>query len=195
MAQILLFHHAYGLTDGILALAERFRSAGHVVHTPDLFEGHRFSTDEEAFPYVEGLGAGTVMERGDDAAAALGFDLVYVGVSLGVMPAQRLAQTRPGAKAAVLLEACVPQAVFADSWPQGVPVQVHGHDNDPFFAGEGDLESARELVAAVDDAELFLYPGDRHRFTDSSLDSYDAAATDLVVERVLQLLTRLERAS
>ena len=191
MAQILLFHHAYGLTDGILALAERFRAAGHTVHTPDLFDGRRFSSDEEAFPYVEALGGGIVMERGDDAAAALPFDLVYMGVSLGVMPAQRLAQTRPGAKAAVLLEACVPRAMFADEWPAGVPIQVHGHDNDPFFAGEGDLESARELCAAVDDAELFLYPGNRHRFTDSSLDSYDAKATDLVVERVLALLARL----
>ncbi|SDB83413.1 Dienelactone hydrolase [Raineyella antarctica] len=191
MAQILLFHHAYGLTDGILALAERFRAAGHTVHTPDLFEGRRFSSDDEAFPYVEALGGGIVMERGDDAAAALPFDLVYIGVSLGVMPAQRLAQTRPGARAAILLEACVPRTVFADEWPAGVAVQVHGHDKDPFFAGEGDLESARELVSSVEDADLFLYPGDRHRFTDSSLDSYDEQATDLVVQRALGLLARL----
>lgn len=192
MAQVLLFHHAYGLTEGVLALADRLRAAGHTVHTPDLFEGRRFTSDEEAFPYVEALGGGIVLQRGDDAAAALPFDLVYMGVSLGVMPAQRLAQSRPGAKAAVLLEACVPRAVFADDWPAGVPVQVHGHDNDPFFAGEGDLESARDLVSAVEDAELFLYPGDRHRFTDSSLDSYDPEATELVVQRVLELLERVD---
>lgn len=194
MAQILLFHHAYGLTKGVVALADRLRAAGHTVHTPDLYDGRLFSSDEEAFPYVEELGGGLVMERGDDAAAALPFDLVYMGVSLGVMPAQRLAQTRPGAKGAVLLEACVPRQVFADKWPAEVPVQVHGHDKDPFFAGEGDLEAARELCASAEDAELFLYPGDRHRFTDSSLDSYDAEATDLVMERVLALLERVDQA-
>ena len=103
------------------------------------------------------------------------------------MPAQRLAQTRPGARGAVLLHACLPSSEFG-GWPAGVPVQVHGMDADPFFADEGDLDAARVLVEATDDAELFVYPGGEHLFSDSSLPSYDAAATDLMTRRVLDFL-------
>jgi dienelactone hydrolase len=75
-------------------------------------------------------------------------------------------------------------------------VQIHGMDRDPFFGLEGDLDSARELVATVGPelAELYVYPGDRHLFTDSSLPSYDADAATLVVQRSLELLDRLGRA-
>ncbi len=74
------------------------------------------------------------------------------------------------------------------AWPDGVPVQIHGMDADPMFVEEGDLEAARELVAATDDAELFLYPGSEHYFADSSLPSYDADAAALLTERVLEFL-------
>jgi dienelactone hydrolase len=56
---------------------------------------------------------------------------------------------------------------------------------------EGDVDAARELVASVDDAELFLYPGNKHYFADSSLPSYDAAATTLLTQRVLEFLARV----
>ena len=119
------------------------------------------------------------MERGVAAAADLPADLVYAGISLGVMPAQRLAQTRPGARGALLLESAVPTEEFG-SWPAGVPVQVHGMDGDEFFAGE-DLPAARALVeeaSAAASAELFLYPGDGHLFVDPSSPAYDRAASD-----------------
>jgi len=132
-----------------------------------------------------------VQERGIRAADQLPSELVYVGLSLGVMAAQQLAQTRPGARGAVLVESCVPPSEFGGSWPAGVPVQVHGMDADPIFAGEGDLDAARALVAEVDDAELFVYPGDRHLFEDASLASYDADATALLTHRVLDLLARV----
>ena len=78
-------------------------------------------------------------------------------------------------------------------WPDGVPVQIHGMDKDPFFALEGDLDAARELVATIGSelAELFVYPGDQHLFTDSSLPSYDANATALVMQRSQEFLDRL----
>ena len=76
-------------------------------------------------------------------------------------------------------------------WPDGVPVQIHGMDNDPVFVGEGDIDAAREIVATVADAALFLYPGDRHYFADSSLPSYDANATALLTKRVLAFLDRV----
>jgi dienelactone hydrolase len=76
-------------------------------------------------------------------------------------------------------------------WPTGLPAQIHGMDADPFFMDEGDVEAARELVEAADDAELFLYPGDQHYFADSSLPSYDAEATKLLMQRVLAFLDRI----
>ncbi len=128
------------------------------------------------------------MERGVQAAEAVPTEVVYAGFSLGVMPAQRLAQTRPGARGALLLESCIPTSEFG-GWPAGVPVQVHGMDQDPFFSEEGgDIDAARALVAEAEDAELFLYPGDQHLFTDSSLPSYDADAAALVTQRVLDFL-------
>jgi dienelactone hydrolase len=194
VAEILLFHHAQGLTAGVLAFGDELRAAGHVVHTPDLYDGHTFPTVEEGVAYAEEVGFGNVVERGLRAADDLPGELVYIGFSLGVMAAQQLAQTRAGARGAVLCEACVPSSEFGDGWPGGVPVQVHGMDADPFFAGEGDIDAARALVAeagASASAELFVYPGDHHLFADSSLATYDAAAAALLTQRVLAFLDTL----
>ena len=113
---------------------------------------------------------------------------MYAGVSLGVAPAQMLAQTRAGAKGALLLHACVPLSEFGGAWPPGVPVQIHGMDADDIFVGDGDLEAARALVRTTTDAELFLYPGNQHLFADESLPSYDHRAATLLTERVLGFL-------
>ncbi|GIH03297.1 dienelactone hydrolase [Rhizocola hellebori] len=190
MTEVLLLHHAQGLTEGMVAFADRLREAGHTVHTPDMYDGNTFSTLDDGIGYAREVGFGEVQQRGVRAADSLPAELVYIGVSLGVMPAQLLAQTRAGARGAVLLEACIPPSEFGGAWPAGVPVQVHGMDADPFFAKEGDLDAARALVKETDSAELFVYPGDRHLFTDSSLPSYDPAAAALVTERVLDFLAR-----
>jgi dienelactone hydrolase len=191
MAEILLFHHAMGPTDGFAAFADELRQAGHTVHTPDLFEGRTFASIPEGMAHVEELGFGEVMARGERAAAGLPAELVYGGFSLGVVPAQMLAQTRSGARGALFFYSCVPPSEFG-SWPKDVPVQIHAMDNDPFFVGEGDIEFAREVVAAAADGELFLYPGSEHYFADSSLPSYDADAAALLTERVLGFLRGLD---
>ena len=188
MADILLFHHVLGLTPGVHAFAASLRGAGHTVHVPDLFEGRTFDSIDAGAGHVDAVGFGTILERGVAAADGLPERLVYAGFSLGVVPAQCLAQTRPGAAGAVLMEACVPVSEFGEAWPAGVPVQVHGMRDDAFFAGEGDIDAARALVAAVDDAELFVYPGDGHLFADPASPSYDAAAAALLLERVLAFL-------
>jgi len=143
---------------------------------------------EDGVGYAQETGIDAIIERGRAAAGQLPGELVYAGFSLGVPPAQMLAQTRPGARGALLFEACLPVSMFGGAWPQGVPVQVHGMDADEFFAGEGDLDAARALVQATPDAELFLYPGNRHLFADSSLPSYDERAAALLTERVLSFL-------
>jgi len=188
MAEVVLFHHAQGLTPGVVAFADELRRAGHAVHLPDLLDGRTFGTLEEGMGYAEEIGFPEVIERGVRAVEGLPAGLVYAGFSLGVLPAQKLAQTRPGARGALLFYSCVPVSVFGPAWPDGVPVQVHGMDADPIFAGEGDIDAARELVTQAKDAELFLYPGDQHYFADSSLPSYDADATALLTQRVLDFL-------
>jgi dienelactone hydrolase len=192
MAEIVLFHHTQGLTPGVVDLADRLRAGGHTVHTPDLFEGRTFATVEEGIADTRSPEAPDVDALVDAAVAGRPAGLVYAGISFGVMPAQRLAQTRPGAAGAVLLESCLPTSGewSFGPWPDEVPVQIHGKDADPFFAGEGDVDNARQIAATARDAELFTYPGDQHLFVDSSLPSYDAAATDLVVQRVLGFLSR-----
>lgn len=193
MAEVMLFHHAQGLTPGMHAFAEDLRAAGHTVHLPDLFEGRTFNSIEEGLAYIGEVGFDEMRERGVRLADALPQGLVYAGFSFGVLPAQKLAQTRPGARGALLFYSCIPisgQWSFGP-WPDGVPVQIHGMDNDPIFVGEGDIDAARELVEKADDAELFLYPGDQHYFADSSLPSYDATATALLTDRVLAFLRRV----
>jgi dienelactone hydrolase len=191
MAEVLLFHHAQGLTPGVLAFADELRRAGHTVHTPDLYDGHTFETLDEGLAYARKVGFDVLLDSGVRAADDLPAELVYAGFSLGGMPAQRLAQTRPGARGAVLMHSSIPPAEFGSGWPADLPVQVHAMDADPFFMEEGgDIDAARAIVAAARDGELFLYPGDRHLFTDSSLPAYDAEATALVVRRVLELLAK-----
>lgn len=190
MAAVLLYHHVQGQTPGFLAFADQLRAAGHDVHTPDLFEGRTFDSLEEGMGYVEQTGFPEVVGRGVSAATNLPDNLVYAGFSLGVMPAQMLAQTRPGARGALLFHSCAPVSQFG-SWPEGMPAQIHGMDADPFFIGEGDVEAARALVDSTGNAELFLYPGDKHLFADSSLPSYDEDATALLTKRVLAFLAAI----
>jgi dienelactone hydrolase len=189
MAEVLLFHHALGPTGGLAAFADDLRRAGHTVHTPDLFEGRTFDSIEAGVGYAGDVGWGEIMARGERAAESLTNELVYGGFSLGVVPAQKLAQTRPGTQGALFFYSCIPVSEFG-RWPAGVPAQIHGMDADPIFMEEGDVDAARELVETADDAELFLYPGDQHYFADSSLPSYDADATKLLTERVLAFLAR-----
>ena len=193
MAQVLLFHHAQGLTPGVHAFADDIRAAGHIVHTPDLFDGRTFPSIEAGIAYIGEIGFDAMRERGVRVADQLPAELIYAGFSFGVLPAQKLAQTRPGARGALLFYSCLPisgEWAFGP-WPDGVAVQIHGMDNDPIFVGEGDIDAAREIAAKVEDAELFLYPGDQHYFADSSLPSYDAEATALLTRRVLAFLDRI----
>ncbi|MDQ3345106.1 MAG: dienelactone hydrolase family protein [Chloroflexota bacterium] len=189
MTEVVLYHHAQGLTDGVKAFADELRNAGHAVHLPDLFEGQTFATLDEGIAYAKRTGFDTINDRGIAAAAGHADALVYAGFSLGGMPAQQLAQTRAGAKGALLFHSCFPVSEFGEAWPAGVSVQVHGMDADPFFAEEGgDLDAARALVESTEQAELFLYHGKEHLFADSSLPSYDQTAATLLTRRVLSFL-------
>ena len=186
MAEVMLYHHVQGLTDGVRSFADELRHAGHRVHTPDLFDGRTFDTLEEGMDFARGAGFGALAERGLAAAERTGPEAVYAGFSFGVTIAQQLAQTLPGARGALLMYSCLPVSEFGEAWPEGVPVQVHGKEGDEFFLE--DIDAARALVDSSDDAELFLYPGAEHLFADSSLPAYDFAAAALLTDRVLAFL-------
>ncbi|MFA6300202.1 MAG: dienelactone hydrolase, partial [Nocardioides sp.] len=93
MADVVLFHHVHGLTEGVHAFADELRAAGHTVHTPDLFEGRVFDTIEEGMAFSRTV---PVDDRAAAAAEGLPAALVYGGFSMGVVPAQTLASSRPG---------------------------------------------------------------------------------------------------
>jgi dienelactone hydrolase len=187
LAEVLLFHHAQGLTPGVVAFADELRAAGHTVHTPDLYEGNTFDNPDDGMAYAKQIGFGTLLERGEGRAVYLPSELVYAGFSMGVMPAQKLAQTRPGARGALFFYAALPPEEFGGSWPDGVPLQIHMAENDEW--AQEDLPAARELES--DGAELFLYPGDTHLFADSSLPDYDEPAAKQAKQRTLAFLDRV----
>lgn len=189
MTTLLLFHHAQGQTTGFLAFADELREAGHTVHAPDLYDGNTFRDLNEGVAYAKQVGFSEIIRRGSDAATELPVDIVYAGFSLGVLPAQSLAQTRPGARGAILYSASMPTSEFESPWPKGVPLQIHMMDADPW--SEEDRPVAEALVEEVEDAELFLYPGSGHLFADASLDDYDEQAAGLLKERTLAFLNRV----
>jgi dienelactone hydrolase len=189
MTTALLFHHAHGQTAGLLAFADELRAAGHTVHAPDLFEGRTFTDLDEGVAHAGKVGFDEIVRRGTAAADGLPSDMVYAGFSLGVLPAQALAQRRPGARGALLYHGAIPPSEFGGPWPRGVPLQIHMMDRDPWAAE--DRPAAEALVREVEDAELFIYPGSGHLFADASLGDHDEAAARLLMERSLAFLDRV----
>ncbi len=189
MADVVLFHHALGLTPGLLAIADELRAAGHTVTTPDLFEGRTFADIESGVAHAEEIGFDTIIERGIAAAAGADLDrFVAVGWSLGVMPAQRLAQTDPRVMAAVLCDSAVPIEVFGGEWPADVPVRVHLVDGDPF--AEEDRGAAEEIVAAAADGELVVHPGSGHLVADASAPAHDPVVARRILDSIVEFVGR-----
>lgn len=195
MAEVVLFHHALGLTPGVETFAELLRAAGHGVQTPDLFEGRTFDDIDSGVEHASEIGFGTIMRRGAEAAEGTPPGAVYIGFSLGVVPAQRLAQTVPGAGGAVLVSSCLPVGEFGEQWPEGVPVRVVATVEDPYFLDEGDIDAARQLAADSPDAELVLLPGSGHLFADPGHESYDPEAAGALTDHVLALLAQVDAAA
>ena len=187
MAELIVFHHAQGFTPGVQAFADDLRTAGHVVHAHDLYDGATFATVDEGVAHARSIGFGVLQERSTALAHDLPDELVYVGFSMGCMPAQELARTRPGARGALLLHSALPLE-DGQSWPAGVRAQVHVMEDDAW----GDVPEARELAASVPEVELFLYPGQAHLFSDRSLAEHDPAAAALLQQRVVAFLAELD---
>lgn len=187
MAEILLLHHALGLTDGVQEIAQALRDAGHTVGAPDLF-GRTFDDVAEGAAFEEQIGWEEMLARTEAAAAALRPGIVHLGISLGVVYGTRLAVLRPGARGLVGLSSPIPPlAVAGEPWPAGLPAQHHWMADDP-WVDEGAPEA---LAAQVPEAQTFVYEGSGHLFADPSSDDFDATAAALAMERILGFLDAL----
>lgn len=186
MVEILLLHHALGLTSGVHEFAEALRDVGHTVHTPDLF-GRTFTTVEEGAAFEESIGWEGMLQRTEAAADGLPSDIVHLGMSLGVVYGTRLAVLRPGARGLIGLYSPIPPQSVAGPWPEGVPAQYHWNQGDR-WVDEGAPEA---LVEQIPDAEVNVYEGDTHLFADPSSGDFDATAAALAMERIQAFLSSL----
>lgn len=187
MADILLLHHARGLTDGVRRFADTLREAGHTVHAPDLYDGQVFADTEAGVAHAGVLGREVLSQRAAAAAADLPErGVVYAGMSMGCGYATWLAlQHRPGSAAGVLeLFGAVDPAWFDASWPDGLPAVAHQTLDDPWREAEAD----DGFRARVPGGELVDYPGSGHLFLDDSTEDYDPVAARQATEHVLAWL-------
>jgi dienelactone hydrolase len=195
MAEVVLFHSVLGMRPGIAVAADRLQAAGHVVHIPNLFPGGEVFDDyKPAMARLESVGFKTLMARAAEALAPLPAGIVYAGFSMGAMPAGIFAAKRPGALGAILMHGAPPPAAGGfSSWPSATPVQIHCMVDDP-WRDESEIAALSTLVKASGaEYALFDYPGSGHLFADPSMPAeYDAAAADLLWQRVLAFLDRID---
>ncbi|GID92088.1 dienelactone hydrolase family protein [Amorphoplanes digitatis] len=187
MTDVVLFHHAQGLTAGVHAFADHLRGAGHTVTVPDLYAGVTFDSLAAGVAHARDIGMDEIIARGAAAVAGVPDHVVYAGFSLGAMPAQKLAQTRPGALGAIIYHGGVPASTFGGQWPARVPLQLHLAEEDEW----SEVEVARDLAAAARDGTLFVYPGSAHLTTESSLAEYQPETSALILRRSLEFLHRV----
>jgi dienelactone hydrolase len=198
MAEVVLFHSVLGLSPGVFSAAERLRAAGHTIHTPDFFDGEVFDDLEEGMRKEEALGFQEIARRARDSVAGLPEGLVFCGFSLGAVHAEALAASRPGALGAVLMAGAVPVEALEEyfgieRWPEGVPVQVHYAEDDPWVEAEEEVVPLGEAVRGAGAAfEAHSYPGSGHLFFEPGVPEYDIASSEKMWERVLDFLDRID---
>lgn len=187
--EIVLFHSAYGLRPGVLQWAERLRHSGHTVHTPDLYDGEVFSDRMAAIRKIQELGFDEMLARSQAAVSHFRNELIYAGFSNGGACAELLAATRPGARGAILMHAPLPiRDLGWKTWPATVPVQVHFAEKDP-LRNQAVINALADRVRASGAAfEQHDYPTLGHLFADPDMPAYDAAAADLMFQRVIAFL-------
>ena len=194
MAEVVLFHSVLGIRPGVTELAERLRSAGHTVHVADLYEGHPpFDSYEPAMEFQEEIGFKELSRRAEAAVAGLSSELVYCGFSMGCAAAEMLAAKRPGARGAVLVAGANALKWFGvESWPAGVPAEVHYATDDEYREPE-ELDAFGDAVEAAGASfRLYDYPVKAHLFSDPGLPSeYDREAAELMYSRILEFVGRV----
>jgi dienelactone hydrolase len=198
MAEVVMFHSVLGLRPAVQDAAERLRVAGHTVHTPDLFDGEVFDNIDDGMRKEETIGSREIARRAEEAVAELPAELVFAGFSMGLVYAEWLAASRPGALGAVLMHGAVPvegltEYFGVERWPAGVPVQVHYAADDPWVEAEQEVIPLGDAVrGAGAEFEQYVYPGSGHLFADPNFFEYDLASSEAMWERVISFLGRVD---
>ncbi|MFD8871209.1 dienelactone hydrolase family protein [Streptomyces sp. NPDC059590] len=187
---ILLLHSMYGLRPAVHAAADRLRAAGHEVHVPDLFEGRTADSAEEGMALKEEIGGDELLRRAVIAAAPLSDrGVVYAGFSLGGSIAQNLALGDEKARGLLLLHGT--SDLPDDAATDGLPVQLHVADPDPFEPHDWLNAWYLRMGRAGADVEIYRYPGAGHVFTDPELPDYDEEAAEATWKVALGFLSEV----
>jgi dienelactone hydrolase len=192
--EVVVYRSAYGLRPAIIEFADRLRVAGHLVHTPDLYDGEVFSDRNDAVGKIQQLGFDRLLERALAAVESLPHDLVYAGFSNGGACAELLAATRPGARGAILIHApLMVRDLGWTVWPSNVHVQVHFADKDP-IRNQAVIDALGVKVRqSGSNFEQFDYDAPGHLFADPTFPAYNVIAAELMTRRVLEFLERVGR--
>lgn len=183
MADIVVFHPALGLRPAVQEFADALRNTGRRVHTPDLYEGRTFSDVEAGVAERDRIGVDVLLERAATALQGLPDEVIYAGFSMGAMTAQLFAATRPSARGALLIQGGGPlDRLGIDRWPDGVPVQIHVADDDPWFDRAAAETAAAELP--LGQVDLQSYATDGHLFFDADGPNFDPTATQAMMAAI-----------
>lgn len=188
MAEILLFHHALGLTEGLQSLAERLRANHHIVHCPDSYSGKTFKHLDEGVRFAQELGHDALEEVANRAARQHRDADVVMGFSLGASQAQQLAQHKRRFKACLLMGGALPPESLGGDWRHTCALQVHVADPDEWVKPS----EVNGLIYHAPHGELFTYPNKGHMFVDTSSKDYDADAADQFEDRMVEWLAKID---
>jgi dienelactone hydrolase len=187
MSDIALFHSSLGVRPGITDAAERLRADGHHVLVVDQYDGQVFDDYDEADRYVDQIGFPELMHRAVHAVQDLPDAFTAVGFSNGGGMAEYVATQRPCGGVLMISGALPVQMLGVNSWPAGLPAQIHYSRQDPRRRQEWIDALLAEIGNAGASVETFDYPGNGHLFTDPSrTDEYNEQATALLWDRALR---------
>jgi carboxymethylenebutenolidase len=190
---VVVLHAWWGLTDDVIAYADRLAGAGFAVLAPDMFGGRIATTIEDAEELsgsIEGSDApveGIAVAAVDRLADRLGPDsgLGVLGFSFGAAYAVAAPTKRDRLAATVVYYGTYSGSILSAA---KVPVLGHFAENDPYETEEGVAEFEAGLRSAGREAIIYRYPGTGHWFAEPSRDAYVPAAADRAFDRTIAFL-------
>jgi dienelactone hydrolase len=188
MAQVVVFHSAYGLRQAEADTAACLRAAGHDVSTPDLYDGRTASTMDAALALMDAVGWEVICARARQALEVVPQTAVLAGFSMGAGVIGSVWDQRRAAAGVVLLHGIAP--IPASARP-GLPVQVHLAGDDPFAPRQAVARWQAGATRAGLAAQVFTYPGAGHFYTDPCLADYHPASAGQTWQRVTAFLSAL----